>query len=248
MVGTLYFSATGNSLYLAEQIQKNNPGEIRYIPAYEGDGSEYEKLILVSPIYSWGLPVHVYDLIPRLTKERPIYLVLNYGGMSGGAAYFAYIYAKEHGITLRGVYLMKMPENYTLAFTVPGFYRDKVLRAAPKNIAKIAMAIAQNETAIPKVQKLKTEAYLKNKSNWHLIARDFSVTADCTRCGKCVSLCPVKNISLTDGRVQFGDGCVACLGCYHRCPQKAIQYQNKAKKYRYVNPFIEENRIGKDQK
>ena len=51
MTGILYFSSTGNSLYIAQKIQKKLGGKILYIPAYGGDGSEFDTLILVTPIY-----------------------------------------------------------------------------------------------------------------------------------------------------------------------------------------------------
>ena len=66
------------------------------------------------------------------------------------------------------------------------------------------------------------------------------------QCGKCVRLCPVQNISLENGRICFADRCVACLGCYHRCPQKAIVYKNRKKKDRYLNPNIRESEIGQN--
>jgi Pyruvate/2-oxoacid:ferredoxin oxidoreductase delta subunit len=46
---------------------------------------------------------------------------------------------------------------------------------------------------------------------------------------------------------MFGDKCVACLSCYHRCPERAIVYQDKRKKDRYINPLVEEDNIGADQ-
>jgi flavodoxin len=72
MTGIFYFSATGNSLYVAQCLQSVFGGSIRYIPNYEGNGEEYDRIIIVSPIYSFGLPVHVYDFIPRLTGKQPV--------------------------------------------------------------------------------------------------------------------------------------------------------------------------------
>ena len=51
---------------------------------------------------------------------------------------------------------------------------------------------------------------------------------------------------MEDGKITFGDKCVACLGCYHRCPQKAIEYKGRKKKFRYINPNIDESEIGED--
>lgn len=246
MTGILYFSATGNSLQIAQHIHAAMGGAIRYIPNYDGTGAEFDRIILVSPIYSFGLPVHVYDLLPRLIKERPVWVVLNYGGMSGGADTFTYRYAAELGLDIQGVFLVRMPENYTLTFSAPRFYVDAALRSAPKVIDAVVRQIQSGKPHIPKNKRTKEALYLKNRPTWHLIARDFSVTEDCIRCGKCVELCPTDNISLSDGKIVFSDRCVICLGCYHRCTQKAIRYKGKTKQDRYLNPTIRESDIGKD--
>ena len=61
-----------------------------------------------------------------------------------------------------------------------------------------------------------------------------------------MKLCPSDNISLKEGKIEFGDSCVACLGCYHRCPEKAIRYKNRKKRDRYFHPEVRESDLGKD--
>ncbi len=246
MKGILYFTSTGNSLYIAQKIQEKTAGRILYIPRYEGNCNEFEQIIIVSPIYSFGLPVHVYDLMPKIDKSVPISFVLNYGGMVGGADYFTYQYAKGLGLNVQSVYTVKMPENFTLYFTVPQPFLNSVLKAAPKNVEKITDKITKGEFVIPKKVKTKEAKYTENRGNWHKIGSGFSVNENCVLCEKCISLCPVQNISQKEGKITFSDKCVACLGCYHRCPRKAITYKNKKKKFRYVNPYINESDIGKD--
>ncbi len=246
MNGILYFSATGNSLYIAKKLQSTIGGVIRYIPKYVGDGGEFERLYIVTPIYSYGIPIHVAELLPRLDKTKEITVIQNYGGMACGADRLMYVYALRSGLNIKSVYKLKMPENYTLTFTVPKFYLNRALKKADRRIDAVVDCIIKGESRIPEKCGTKERIYLKNRSNWHLIGKRFSVADDCTRCGKCVSLCPAANISLSDGGIIFGDSCVACLGCYHRCPQKAIRYNNKKKRDRYVNPNIDENDIGKD--
>ena len=245
MNGILYFSSTGNSLYAAQMIWKTITGELRYIPGYTGDGSEYETIILVSPVYSYGLPVHVFDLLPSL-RGREVIIILTYGGMLAGADRLAYEYACENGLRVQSVYAVKMAENFTLTFSTPGFYNKQMLRSASGKIQKIASSIQANERHIPKEKKTRRLEHETNKANWPLIAKDFSVTGDCIQCGKCVNLCPSGNISLKEGKVQFGDRCAACLGCYHRCPQKAIRYKNRKKLDRYFHPEVKENDLGRD--
>jgi len=246
MNGILYFSSTGNSLYIAKRLQERLGGEIYYIPKYQRDGSEFEKLFLVTPVYSYGMPSHVYDLLPRLNKSKEIIIIQNYGGMSGGADYLIYLYALKCGLNIASVYKMQMPENYTLTFTVPQFYLKGILKKADGRIDAIIDKIQNRNYEIPRKRAVKEAKYLKNKSDWHLITRDFSTNGDCIKCGKCAAVCPTQNISVSRDGVVFSDKCVACLGCYHRCPQKAIIYKNKLKKDRYVNPNIDEEQIGKD--
>ena len=246
MTGILYFSSTGNSLYIAEKIKEKIEGKIVYIPNYGGDGSEFDKIIIVTPIYSFGMPAHVFDLLPRLDKTKELIIVQNYGGMVGGADYYAYNYALKNCLNIKSVYTIKMPENYTLVFTVPKSYSNGVIKSADKRIYKVVSSILNGERVVPRKKRTKEGTYLKNKENWYLIGKRFSVTGACVKCGKCIAICPARNISLREDKIVFGDSCVACLGCYHRCPNKAIVYLNKKKKDRYINPKIDENLIGKN--
>lgn len=246
MKGILYFSSTGNSLYLAKRIRERIPAHILYLPRYAGDGGEFDEVILVSPVYSFGLPVHSYKFLQRLCPNVPLTVVLSYGGATGGAERLVAELARRGNKNLRGVYAIQMPENYTLTFTTPKIYEKLVLRLAEKKIDRVTGAILRAEPHLPAEGRTRETLYEKNKSNWHLIGRDFSATEDCMQCGKCAALCPVGNIVLENGKVCFGDRCVACLGCYHRCPQKAIVYKHRRKKDRYINPKIREAEIGEN--
>ncbi len=249
MNGIFYFSSTGNSLFIAEQIKAELDGEIRYIPKFAGDVNLYEKIIIVSPIHSFGLPTLVYDFITNMKSSRPIYIVLNHGGMEAYAPYFAYQLCKEAGLNIRSVQAMMMPEIYTLTFSPPRFFINLALRKAPKRIKPIIAAIRDDKKIIiPKPKKDKwTPKHLENRKIWHKLANDFRITDKCNNCQKCIRICPAGNIRYENGTIVFDDKCVACLSCYHRCPEKAVVYLNKRKKDRYVNPYIQEKNIGADQ-
>jgi len=248
MNGILYFSSTGNSLYIAKKLKEKFGGKLNYIPKYNGNGSEFDKLYLVTPIYSYGMPKCVYDLLPKFDKTKELFVIQNYGGMVAGADYLFYKYAIENGLNIKSVQTLKMPENFTLTFSVPKFYIKSTLNSADERIDKALTKLLSGEYVIPKKQKTRESKYLKNMNNWHLIGTDFSTNDKCVQCQKCISVCPVGNIYFENGKIKFGDKCVACLGCYHRCPNKAIVYKNKKKKSRYINPFIDENEIGKSDK
>lgn len=244
MNGIFYFSSTGNSLYIAKEIEKSLGGEVFYIPKYTENFEKFKQIIIVSPVYSFGLPVHVFDFIPNLPKTVPIYIVLNFGGVVFGADGLAFEHAKGCGLDIKAVYTVKMPENYTLDLTVPLAYQKKILKKAPKAVANIIEKIRGGEENSPKIKRNFAKIYYENKGKWHKIAEDFSVSEACVLCRKCIDLCPAKNIFIKDGKIEFSDKCIACLGCYHRCSEKAIVYKNKKKDYRYFNPNVDESEIG----
>ncbi len=249
MNGIFYFSSTGNSLYIAEQIKAELGGEIRFIPKFTGDVNAYDKIIIVSPIHSYGLPTLVYNFIANMKSAKPLYIVLNCGGLQANAPYFAYQLCKENELNIRSVQVVMMPEIYTLTFSQPKFVINNALRKAPKRLTSVITAIRNdNEIIIPKPRRDKwTPKHLKNRKKWHMLATHFTITEDCSDCQKCIRICPVGNIKHENGLIVFGEKCIACLSCYHRCPEKAIVYKNRRKKDRYINPLIKEKNIGADQ-
>jgi flavodoxin/NAD-dependent dihydropyrimidine dehydrogenase PreA subunit len=59
----------------------------------------------------------------------------------------------------------------------------------------------------------------------NVVSRGFRVRADvCTACGKCVEVCPTRNIQAdARGRPVWGRDCIACAYCDLRCPVEAIR-------------------------
>lgn len=249
MNGIFYFSGTGNSLWLAKQVKIRLGGEIRYIPKWNGDISVYDKVIIVCPVYSFGLPIPVFDFMRSIRTSAPMWVVLNYGGAAGSAAKFAYNHAKSCDLNIKQVYTMKMPENFTAVFSTPLIapYNKSLLKKAPKAIGKIIASIEKEEAkALPADKAEKHKLYNENKSNWSKMGERFSVSEACTMCQKCVENCPVGNITIENSKITFGNKCVVCQACYHRCPNQAILYLNKPNKMPYFNPNIPESEMGTD--
>ena len=132
VTGIFYFSSTGNSLYIAKRIGASFSESVFFIPHYQGGFDQFQDIVIVSPVYSFGLPKHVYDFLISLPKAPAVYVVLNYGGMMGGADYYTYQLAKMHKVNIRAVYAVKMPENFTLTFSTPQLYNRMILKSAEK--------------------------------------------------------------------------------------------------------------------
>lgn len=136
-------------------------------------------------------------------------MVLNYGGMMGGADYYTYQLAKKHEVNIRAVYAVKMPENFTLTFSTPQLYNRMILKSAEKKTERLIDSIKSKQEHLPSKKKTNEAAYEKNLANWHLLAEDFSVKDNCTKCKKCIRLCPVDNIAIVEDKIRFSDKCVA---------------------------------------
>lgn len=240
-----YFSGTGNSLDISLKLNIILKGDIFYIPNTDTSALEsYEKIIIVSPIFCFGLPIPTKEFIGRFKEmnDKLYSVVLHYGGFSGNAAHFTKMVFKNIGLNIENIYKLKMPESFTIFMTVPNFHIKKLLTKSLSKIEKIAHSIKKNETkAIHKnIFSFCDNIHQKTAQKWATFSDSFIVTESCTKCGYCEKICPSKNIVTTDGVPTFSSQCVACLACYHRCPTKAINYGKKTIGIkRYYNPNVD---------
>jgi MinD superfamily P-loop ATPase len=70
-------------------------------------------------------------------------------------------------------------------------------------------------------------------------ALKYDVSDNCSACGLCAKICPVRNIQMEGGKPTFGGHCEQCMACLQWCPQKAINYNGKTEsRERYHHPDI----------
>ena len=70
-----YFSGTGNSRWVAEQIAKQTNDEVQSIPTVLKNGAPAsvaanERVGVVFPVYAWGVPSIVEKFAPSITRVR----------------------------------------------------------------------------------------------------------------------------------------------------------------------------------
>ena len=49
----------------------------------------------------------------------------------------------------------------------------------------------------------------------------------CIGCGKCEKICPMKNISINEGKAVANNRCTMCYRCINNCPKQAITLLGK---------------------
>lgn len=122
----LYFSATGNSQYVAQKIaSKTNDTILSITECIEKDAFQFEiqqgeRLGIISPTYAWGLPSIVLEFLERFHvnsgKNPYVYFVATYGTTSGQAGRFAKEKLQNQNVDINAYFSVKMPDTWTLAY------------------------------------------------------------------------------------------------------------------------------------
>ena len=235
-----YFSGCGNSKYVAETIAAGLNDNLTFIPEAAREGhydytlAEGERLGFVFPIYSWAPPRLVLDFVKKLQlKAKPdyLYFACTCGDNCGLTEKVFRKSVEEKGWSLSACFSVQMPETY---IGMAGFKLDTPENAKLKidkandllkrNITRLINKKHFSEMVVGSLAWLKT--YLVNPGFNRTATDDskYHVTEACIHCGKCVDACPLKNITLEEGRPKWHGHCTMCMGCYHHCPVNAIQY------------------------
>ena len=241
----LYFSATGNSAYVAKQLAEDGERLI-FIPDaidqgnYEFTVEPSEKVGIISPTYNWTIPSIVEEYLQKLKlhyAEKPyVYYVGTFGTTTGAAAAMANRYMCAKGLTFDGLFDVKMPDTWTPIFDLSDKERVREInRQADRQISQLKEDI-RRET-VGKHMHLPTPYFTgvlgkkiydgSTRRTAHLIVED-----SCIGCGLCAGKCPVHAIEIRNKRPEWiKERCAMCLGCLHRCPKFAIQYGKSTKKH-----------------
>lgn len=243
----LYFSATGNSKYVASRVAQSADQEmLSIVDCMKNDMYDFsDKMIgIISPTYDWGLPNIVKQFLKKISfNTEYLFYVATYGTTPGASGAMARKAIK--GRRIDAYYSVQMVDTWTPIFDIST--PEKIAKYT-KNTEKEIKSIINNIQMRYKNSRMlhSTPAFI---TKW--IAepiynckvrqtKNFSVEESCIGCGLCARKCPVQAIKMQNKKpVWIKDKCVMCLGCLHRCPKFAIQYGKKTKKHgQYTNPNV----------
>lgn len=128
-----YFTATGNSLYVAKRIGS----ELYSIPQMLKEGkSEFEDEVIgfVFPCYGLGVPRIVIDFIQKSKfKSKYFFAIMTYGNMSAAGLRHMEQIGSEAGIKFDYTNEILMIDNYLPIFKIEDQIKKRVQKKLKKN-------------------------------------------------------------------------------------------------------------------
>lgn len=241
MIG-IYFSGTGNTKYCVNKfLDYYEPGAQAF--SIEDSSAEQaikdnEEILVAYPIQYSNAPKIIRDYMEttkELWRNKKVFIMVTMGLFSGdGAGVMARILGKYGAIITGGLHVT-MPDSIcdekALKHTLEE--NKKIVKEAEEAVKKAATDLknghpAQNGMGLKCHliglfgQRLYFFGKTENYSSRLKISRK-----KCIGCGKCVDLCPMKNLKMIDDFVAVSDRCTMCYRCISQCPQKAITLLGK---------------------
>lgn len=244
----LHFSGTGNSRYVAREIAKLTDDQSISINEWiklemkEELVSWNHPFVFVCPTYAWRVPRVVEEFIRTGTfvGSNEVYFILTCGTDTSDAITYVKKITEEKGWNLKGFAEVVMPENYIAMFPVPDERETKeIIKKAGTIIHKIAEDIQKERVFLSYNTRGvmgKMKSGIVNVAYYQLVVGDkgFYSTGNCIGCEKCVKLCPLNNVKMSNHKPEWLGSCTHCMACINGCPRKAIEYKRNTKgKRRY---------------
>lgn len=239
-----YFTGTGNSLYVAKQLE-GSPINIPQVMRQENMAFAADAIGVVAPVYGHEVPPMVKEFLKKATFQTEyFYMILTYGNRHGGAAELAHQLCRQCGIPVAYINVVLMVDNWLPSFDMgEQMLLDKQVE---NQLAHILADIKIRRHWISPVtdrDRAAHQEFLDRMSQmppdtWQHLLR---MTESCVGCGICEKVCPSGSIHMVNGKAGHTPGhCQTCLACVHACPHKAIQLtvQEKNPQARYRNEHI----------
>lgn len=262
-----YFSGTGNSLYVARELQKLL-GKADLIPIAQVLKEEEVKtragrVGFVFPCHGLTIPIPVQELLKKLNAESSDYFfaVVTRGGTVFRGFPIVNKLLKNQGKQLNAAFLIDMcaSDPKLKSFTVPTKMELKQTELNVQQKLHVIKEIIISQKSYKDVDRGITffKFALVNYVPERLIPfmvhhvskrvkKYFYADSKCTGCGNCEKVCPSQKIKINNLKPSWQSSvdCYMCYACLNFCPKEAVQIYSKIwmKSYttqngRYPHPY-----------
>lgn len=239
---TLYFSGTGNSKFVAERFAAGMGGACLSIEESADFGAlirEAEAVAFVYPIYVSRVPRILREFVTAhaeaLTGKKLVILCTQLGFSGDGARCFTDLLPRRAATVLYAEHIT-MPNNINNFWIFPQTSARRIPRLARKAERTVARVCADVKAG--KIRKRGFNPFSRLlgllQGVWMPTMERLSddavrIGGECTGCGLCVKNCPMKNLSLVNGKAAAHGNCTECYRCMNLCPTRAIRIFFKKK-------------------
>ena len=252
----LYFSATGNTEFIAQELAKRLDDEClnlldRFKQHNHAPIHSEKPFIICAPVYVCEMPRFMAKYLKEqtFTGSKEVYFIFTSGGYCGISGIMAKALFRKKHMVYRGHAEFTMPRNYVANDHYPMLAKEEVekrILGAYRQLDQVADCILSGSKLTARhvyfFETLITVPFNPVWCKFKLTAKDFYVKDTCIGCGKCEKLCPLNNITLTEKKPVWGNQCTHCMACIGNCPTEAIEYGTISLekepynfgKYRYV--------------
>ncbi len=237
-----YFSATGNTKFVAEKFKEQFKRYGKELELYnienieDIDLTDCKYLIIGTPVHAELSPKIINDFINRLPEGKSDIKCVVYSTQGANrAAASEYIKRilvnKGYNVLIQTSF--RMANNYYFGAGIERSEEEinKYCQKSQEKVSYITQKLFKNEEVKEKSSTLKVfmSKVASNGFNKLLpkLSSSFTATDNCKKCGLCLRNCPKGNITFEDGHAVFHSQCIMCTRCIHLCPINAIRYKGK---------------------
>lgn len=248
-----YYSGTGNSLRVAQEMQKRIPEttltSIVHLLRNDTIKTNADTVGLVFPNFCLTIPIPVHDFLEKadLSSAQYIFAICTRGGSLSEAFVYMNEMLQKQDKKLNAQLDINMPWNNPMTDNLPGLNNEEKTRhlesVMQNKLDLFSKAILNHELYMQeteidyelsfgmKVFDLLISKDLNYKSHRYMYQNLVHFYADekCKGCGTCEQVCLSEKIRMGEKKPTWQNDvkCYACFACINYCPRKAIQIQSK---------------------